>query len=450
MTKRDKRLLVCIIAISVIMRVSASLYLGDQVVVMPGIADQVSYQSLATRVLNGYGFTFGQNWWPATKAGAPTAHWSYLYTSYLVMIYRIIGLHPLGARIIQAVIVGTLHPLLAYALGRRVFNHNAGMVAAAWTALYGYFIYYTATLMTEPYYITAILGSLYLAILLADRASALKGQKPPLGYFMLALALGLALGITVLMRQLFLLVIPFIFIWIWWSARENRVKNAITVLFISSAVIILLILPFTAYNYARFDRFVLLNTNAGYVLFWGNHPVHGTNFIPARQIDNYLVLIPSELRSLDEAALDQALLQLGLRFIIDDPLRYLLLSLSRIPIYFMFWPLAVSGVLSNITRVVSFGLALPFMLIGIGLWLKDRWGGGLVKLFASPGALLLLYAFVYTSIHLLTWTLVRYRLPVDATLLIFAAYGVVGMFSRFRVRFQTLETGVMRGDVNCE
>ena len=105
-----------------------------------------------------------------------------------------------------------------------------------------------------------------------------------------------------------------------------------------------MILPVTAYNYSRFKRFVLLNTNAGYAFFLANHPFYGTHFIPAREMEDYQALVPIELQSLDEAALDQALLKLGIGFVKDDPVRYLLLSLDRIPEYFRFWPSADSMV----------------------------------------------------------------------------------------------------------
>ncbi len=97
-----------------------------------------------------------------------------------------------------------------------------------------------------------------------------------------------------------------------------------------------MILPFTAYNYARFGRFVLLNTNSGYAFFWGNHPIYGTHFVPilTPEMGSYQDLIPPEVRNLDEAALDQELMRRGLQFVIDDPGRYLLLSLSRIPVLF--------------------------------------------------------------------------------------------------------------------
>ncbi len=199
----------------------------------------------------------------------------------------------------------------------------------------------------------------------------------------LALGLGLLLGATVLLRQLFLLVIPFIFAWIWWSRRRHGGRSAIPGLILAGFLVLLMMLPFTYYNYTRFHRFVLLNTNAGYAIFFGNHPIYGTHFIPiiSNESGGYLSLIPKELLKLDEAALDQALLKRAIGFIADDPGRYLLLSLSRIPVYFIFWPSADSGLVSNLSRVASFGLFLPFMIYGTHpfypqpLWTREIYTG---------------------------------------------------------------------------
>jgi hypothetical protein len=189
------------------------------------------------------------------------------------------------------------------------------------------------------------------------------------------------------------------------------------------AMIGLLIAPFTLYNYQRFERFVLLNTNAGYAFFWANHPVYGTQFegiLPA-ELGSYPDLIPAELRHLDEAALEDALMQRGLQFVFDDPGRYVLLSVSRVPVYFMFWPAAESGTLSNISRVASFGLFLPFMLAGLIYSLAQP---NLRRQTIGEASLLLLLITLYTAIHLLSWALIRYRLPVDALLLLYAGVSV--------------------------
>ena len=140
----------------------------------------------------------------------------------------------------------------------------------------------------------------------------------------------------------------------------------------------------------------------------------------------------------NEAALESALLQRGIGFVLDDPARYLRLSLSRVPVYFIFWPSADSGLLSNIARVLSFGVALPFMLAGLALWLSDLRRPERrprAHLLAERAGLLVLFMAVYSLIHLVSWALPRYRLPVDAAGLIFAARALVDGAERVRKHF---------------
>lgn len=429
-----KRLAI-ILTISVLLRVGAALYMGNSVEVLPGTYDQVSYHALSLRVLEGHGFSFGSTWWPLTAADAPTAHWSFLYTLYLTAMYALFGPNPLVARLCQAVIVGLFQPLLAFLIGRHVFGERAGLWAAGFTAIYIYFIYYAATLMTEPFYIVAIMGALYILLNL---------RRPKPGQeFRLAIILGVILGTTILLRQVFLLIVPVLVGWLWVAryldgrrpleGQQDRGSiRSIRWPWQSSIIVIvliaLMILPFTLYNLSRFDRFVLLNTNAGYAFFWANHPVYGTRFqaILPPQLGTYQDLIPAELRHLDEAALEAALMTRGLEFVRQDPLRYVLLSISRIPVYFMFWPSSESGTISNLSRVGSFALFLPLML------------GGLVYSVASArlrrstlrdSSLLLVFIMLYTGVHLASWALIRYRLPVDAVLLLYAGLAAAGIWS---------------------
>jgi hypothetical protein len=195
-----------------------------------------------------------------------------------------------------------------------------------------------------------------------------------------------------------------------------------------------MIMPFTIYNLSRFGHFVLLNTNSGYAFFWANHPIYGTHFYPLlpSYLGSYQSLIPNELRNLDEAALDQALLKRGIQFVIEDPRRYLLLSLSRIPVFFMFWPSKDSGLTSNLSRVGSFGVLWPFMLYGLFRSIANE-KQLLINRLASPSFLLILFVFIYTMIHLLSWALIRYRLPVDAILIVFAGLALVDLAQRVSV-----------------
>jgi hypothetical protein len=72
------------------------------------------------------------------------------------------------------------------------------------------------------------------------------------------------------------------------------------------------------------------------------------------------------------------------------------------------------------------------MLYGVALGLLRRYPD---RRPAPPGAgLLLLFVFTYAGIHILSWALIRYRLPVDAVLLSFAGLGIVDMADRVRLR----------------
>lgn len=442
---KQSRVLTGIIVLAVVLRLLSALAQGNRIEGLPGVYDQFSYHALTLRVLDGHGFSFGEDWWPATRAGEPTSHWSYLYTLYLAAVYWLVGPHPLAARLVQAVAAGVILPWLAWSLGNRLGGGATGRTAAFVSAVYTYFVFYAGALMTETFYILAVLWSLELAMRIADPRPAHSPSSR------LWLQLGLALGVAALLRQVYLLFAPFLLAWICWSRssgegssfRKISWTGPLAALTVTAA----LIAPWTVRNYRAFDRFVLLNSNAGFAFFWGNHPLHGTDFVPILPADgpSYGELIPRELRSLDEAALDRALLGRGLNFVFDDPARYALLSLSRAKEYFKFWPSEDSSLASNVARVLSFGLFLPFMLYGLALvarqGLSQPRSGILESMRRSPGFVLFLFVTVYTLIHLLTWTLVRYRLPVDAVLVLFAAVGLQDLYRRVttagaqRVRF---------------
>lgn len=443
-----RRWLLGLIVGASVLRVGSALAQGNGVAPLPGIFDQLSYHPLALRLLEGHGFSFATDAWPATRAGEPTAHWSFLYTLYLAGAYAIFGPNPLAARIIQAVAVGALHTWLAWRIARRAFDPVTGLLAAAASAFYIYFVYYAGALMTEPFYITAILWTLDVGLRLDERLRELgrAGWGP-------WLELGLAIGVTALLRQLFLLFTPVLALWLllapspetgrdedgYGNPPYHNMAARLGGLALAAGVAVALILPWTVRNYRAFGTFTPLNTNSGYAFFWGNHPIYGTHFVGILPDDgpSYQELIPAELRGLNEAELDQALLAEGVGFVTEDPARYVLLSLSRTREYFKFWPAAESSALSNVARVGSFGIALPFIILGLIETSRVHWRAATAQQRRAV-ALLLLFAAVYTLLHLLTWALIRYRLPVDAVLLVFAAYGVrrvasaIGLHLRIR------------------
>ena len=681
------RALALILTVSVLLRVGVALTLGES---LPRLQDDYSYSLLATRLAGGHGFTFPEAWYPFTPADTPTAHWSFLYTAFLAGVYAIFGVHPLAARLIQAVLGGLLLPWMVFRVTRALLRLQPGLsgvagghvhkatgkeakketriqenkgtgrrgdvatrkversgiqkgrqprhraaaartpllptpysllpsssflhspssaiplLAAALAALYAYFILYAARPVTETFYIVAVLWSM-------DRALALVAE--PQHRLFTAVQLGLSLGIAALLRQSILPWVPVLFLWLlwyWWrdssTARSNvgtlarwhvgspqersegnrssgqrprgmragsrdslatlgmtggalgmtggapemtaggigmtagagemtagstvgrveadarKEEHLVTdtsggtpsqsqsespllptpysllqsalPLLIAALVLAACIAPFTIRNAIVYDDFLLLNSNAGFAMYSAQHPMHGTRFD-----EHTAAPLPDDLRGreLSEAALDRELMRRGLGFVLEEPGRYVLLSLSRVEDYVRFWPTADSPLLYDVGRVASFGLFLPFMIYGVVLAVRrtaaprrpfvarrtfaaqrafahgttaagapfacgtsapvSSTAGtrnttsrkespysllptpysqhprailhGLIQLSASPIALPLLFTAFYSLLHILTWAMIRYRLPVDALGLIFAAIGIHDLVVRF-------------------
>lgn len=410
----SKQALTLIVVVAVLIRIPVAVLMGDQIEVLPGIQDQVSYDALARSLLEGRGYRFTENWYPFTPADTPTAHWSFIYPLYLAGVYAVVGYHPLAARLLQGIVASALLCLLIYQIGRRVSNEETGLVSAGLAALYGYFIYYNAALMTETFFMVLVLLTLYLALRIKE--------KPTLSRWV---GLGFSLGFAGLLRQTVLLFVPFLLFWLFLELRARGIRW----LHITAPVVIILLLitPWTLRNYLVYDEFLLLNSNAGYALYASNNPNLGTNW----NNETVVVPVPEELKGQNEARLDRALTKQAIEFILADPQRYLRLTLDKSLEFFWFWPSSDSSRISNLNRVLSFGLYLPFMLFG--LWLSfSRWRSFVV---------LYVFILVHTAIHLLSWPAPRYRLTVDAVLMVFAGMAVLELARHFQSWRRSLRAG---------
>jgi hypothetical protein len=427
MKKHHSPLLLLILALAVLLRVGVAVYLGNEVDAPLLLTDQRSYHALGGRLVTGHGFSFDENWYPFTLAETPTAHWSFLYSLFIAGVYATFGFNPLAARLVQAALGGVLLPWMVYRLTRTAFDPSPlgvehsrilGLLAAFMTTVYAYYILFSATMMTETFFIVALLWSLERSIKLADR---LRDPRDTSSLIPSGLVLGLSLGIATLLRQSILPWVPVLFLYLLWVGwRAKRLPSVIASLGLAGLVLVGCILPWTVRNYLVYDDFLLLNSNAGYAMYSAQHPMHGTSF---REFDP--AQLPDGIWGRAEPDMDRELMRTGIQFVLDNPVRYLLLSLSRVRAFFEFWPTSDTSLLHNVGRSCSFGLFLPFMLLGLFLTLR-------APELRQRYCLVLLFAAFYTLLHLSTWAMVRYRLPVDATLIPLAALAVLDLTRRVR------------------
>jgi 4-amino-4-deoxy-L-arabinose transferase-like glycosyltransferase len=409
--------LLLILSLGTLLRLVAAVYLGNRVEPTPAAYDQIYFHDVALNLLAGRGFSYSRSPWSFIQPGEPTAFTSFLYPPFLAVVYLIFGSHPLAARIIQALICSLL-PWLVYGLVQRVLaqqpplrNANlVALVAAGITAFYAYFIYFSATLMTDGPYLVTVAWALVLTLDLAEQPTAKRW-----GLW------GLAVGLAILLRQVFMPIAGLLFVYIVWTAwrRVNWKHVGIAV-----AVIAAFILPWTVRNYLVFHRFLLLNSQAGQVFWNANHPDLGTQWEYAPMFP-----IPDDLKGADEITLNDELMRRGIQNVANDPARFVRLSLSRLAMLFLFYPLPESSLFSNIARTFSFGVSLPFMIIGLLFSAREwrRW--------------LLLYLFViaYILIHIVSWVQIRYRMPIDLALIPFAALAIVTLADYALPRIQRIK-----------
>jgi hypothetical protein len=210
-----------------------------------------------------------------------------------------------------------------------------------------------------------------------------------------------------LLRQVFMPMAVLLFVYVVWK-RGWRVRLADVAL--AGGIAAALILPWTVRNYVVFDRFLLLNSQAGQTFWNSNHPDLGVVWDPACMFP-----IPDTLKGANEVDLSTALMRLGWENVLADPVRILRLSLDRLRTWLIFYPMSSSSPFSNVARTASFGMCLPFMVAGLLLSLREwrHW------------VLLYGFAVAYTFVHVISWVQIRYRMPVDLTLMPFAALALV-------------------------
>ncbi len=392
-----------ILGIALLLRIAAALYLGNEVSGLSGAHDEITYSMLGQRYAEGHGLTFPENWYPWIKADTPQSYFSATMSLSLAAIYSVVGYQPVVARLVMAFLSVAVLSMI-YLLSRRLFGERAAIAAIAAGAVYAYFIFYGVALVTETPFILALLVSIWLAYELVEEPSPGKW-----------IALGVALAVTLLLRMAVVFYVPVLIGWILLRRREWTKWAAVPL-----AVIGLALTPFIVRNYQLWGEFALSETQFGHVFWNGNHPGHNGNFHPFKVFP-----IPEDVLALDnDVLITKKLLAMGVESVLADPQHFLMLTLTRLRELFVFWPTEGSEPLANAMRVLSFGLLWPFALAGIYL-IRHRW------LELAP---LFLFAFIHVGVYASMWTMVRYRMPLDAMFLSFAGVACVALADKLGIR----------------
>ena len=188
-------------------------------------SDSGGYQTIASNVANGAGFTM--------DGTTPTRERPPGYPLFLAAIYMVFGTHPWIAIILQA-LLGSLIVAFAYAVGRRLNGREAGVIAAILVACYPALIYYDTRILREG--LTTVLVLVYAWTVTREafvndlRWTAVSGLllgaiafvRPELATLGLPglMRLGGANSCGGIIRRTLLLGLPVLLLWGPWMARN--------------------------------------------------------------------------------------------------------------------------------------------------------------------------------------------------------------------------------------
>jgi hypothetical protein len=205
---------------------------------------------------------------------------------------------------------------------------------------------------------------------------------------------------------------------------------ALKQLAILTAIYTVLMAPWWWHNYQAYGQFVRLNLGGGIVLYSGNYVGNvdggGVNF----NID-----VPGYYDIRDPVERDRVLKREAMKFIAENPQRFIELAGLKLVRLWQPWPHAVeySGALIAVISAASYLPLLVLAMIGAG-WCARH----------NPRAVLpivLLIGFL-TAVHMVTIGSLRYRFPMEPFLAILAGAPVAWIARRMLQRQAAAGSGV--------
>lgn len=378
-----------------ILLLALSLRLGYVFYASPEIhwEDEYDYLTLSQKFASGDGYV--------NEHGKPTAFRPVGYPLLLAGCH-LLGLGSVPAiRMIQ-VVLSIVCVWLTFLIAEHFVNRKTALWAAFFAAIYPYFIFLPATLMSETW---------FSLLLLAGTFFYLKGEFQT--HYLNTVLAGILMGLAVLTRPSALVLVFAVLLWT--GLRHGSNLNSIltrTALF--ALTVAMIIVPWMIRNQVQMGAFQL-SSNAGRNLWLGNNSQSTIN--TGSNIDmseDFHELV----ESLPEFEADKIYKQRALTFMRSNPQHVLWLSLQKGLSFWRFGPSPTTeGYVDQNSwhRWISFLSYGPIFLLAIAGFLTAS------KKAQSIMLLWIFYALAFTAVHAVFISKVRFRLPLDYFLMMMAA-----------------------------
>jgi 4-amino-4-deoxy-L-arabinose transferase-like glycosyltransferase len=354
-----------------------------------------------------------------------------LYPWLLGAVYSLAGPNQSVAKLIQ-ILLSVATCWFIFQIANRVFDQAVALVALAISAFYGLFLYFSNELLVVT--VVVFLNLLGLGLLVRAASS---------GHKLLWAGAGLVFGLSAIARPTILPFVAAAGVWIVISGwRSGMMKAALHEAVLFSVGVALPIAPVTLHNYLADGDLVLVAANGGVNFYIGNNPESDgiTAVVPGTRAGRWggqedQVRIAREALGDDQATarqISEFWYDRGWKYILSDSMGAARHTAYKAFILINAHEVSNNRVIEFVTRhsqiytlaTLRFWLILPLATAGLVI------GGGRRQL----KSLLVIFLVVYSATLIPFFINARFRLPLAAILIIFAASAVVTWYRWLRER----------------
>jgi len=410
-TQRGRTALAWLTLVALVLRATALVLSAG----IPCVADECSYLELAETLAEGGGFQPHEgHYWPPG------------YIAYLAAILASGG-NVLVAKAGQVILSTLLVPLtFACAISAlRSWSDERRRSAALWAAALVSFdptlIAFSHYLWSETLFLPVFLGGLLLAARSGERLRDGVSATAP------ASAAGALLGLACLIKAVPLYLVPLLALWlVRMTGRPGSLGPRLAAGLLLLATAGAVIAPWTVRNALVHGHLVLIETTGGKNLVRGNNPYAPTNW----DLGAYRVTRAIEATGCTQSDLierDGCLTRAALRYIASHPGQFVADAVTKLADLLNPTSFAVRhirlGVYGDWPRPIASAAVISIALFNAALMALAVLGWGWAP--ASPWRSLVLLVVVYIcAVHVLTFGMSRFRLPLEPLLAIGSAVAI--------------------------
>ncbi len=400
--KKDN--LYIILFFALILRLVYAIYFSPKNIGIPS-GDAFGYDKLAINILK-----YGQL---SYEVGKPTAHREPGYPIFLAVIYFLFRYNVLAVKIVQS-LISVFSVYLIFLIGKELFNKKVGVVSALVASVYPAFIYYSSVILRETIVLFFLLLMIFLMIKIFDDENEKK--------FFYAIYFGIISSVTSLVNSVIIMVFGVLVVYYFLTKKDFK---KLVIILISFS----LIYGIWVYrNYKIFNKIIFGSTNGGYTFLFSTEALIQFNLSGLEQENeilskNPIIINASKINS--EVERDKYFYNEAIKYILANKKKFVLVTVKKIlkylkPIPYLKRKYGFSDTILVFLSIVSF---LPMLTFGIlGLFFSE-------SNYKKNIIILVLTSFII--IYSVFWSQIRYRIPIEPYLIIFASYYVLQIINKF-------------------